>query len=110
MKGQNIMKKAIINRVQFKNETDAIITPRIGDSDEPRQGKIIDYGLNAPSPFGVVDWYIVEREDGRFYLSYTTIPRDKAVANCGAAVIQREFPGMSDIPLIIETVLDDSEG
>ncbi len=102
------MEKALINRVRRTgNQTFEVESPSIVNPDEVRQGEILDWGLNAPSPWwGVVDWFVVQRKDGRFYLSYTTISRDAAVKGCGQALIDGEFPEMSRIPLIVETVLD----
>ena len=103
------MKKAMIGRCRPLLDKGVVeLEPvRIGDPDELRRGEILDYGLNAPSPLGTVDWFIVQREDGCFYLSYTTIPRDVAAEKHGQALIDSEFPGMSRIPLVIETVLND---
>ncbi len=102
------MKKAMIQRCRVSADirTASIDPIRIGDPDEVRRGEILDYGLNAPSPLGVVDWFIVQRKDGHFYLSYTTIPRDLAVKRLGQKLIEAEFAGMSHIPLVIETILD----
>ncbi len=104
------MKKAMIARCRVSADirTASMDSIRIGDPDELRRGEILDYGLNAPSPLGTVDWFIVQRKDGHFYLSYTTIPRDLAAEKHGRALIDSEFPGMSRIPLVIETVLDAS--
>ena len=101
------MEKALITRVRRTgNQTFEVESPRIGNPDEVRQGEILDWGLNAPSALGLVDYFVVQRKDGLFYLSYTTISRDAAVKGCGQALIDGEFPEMSRIPLIVETVLD----
>ena len=62
------MKKAMIFRCRaFADKRMVRLESfRIGDPDELRRGEILDYGLNAPSPLGVVDWFVVQRKDGRF--------------------------------------------
>ena len=82
--------------------------PCIGDPDELRRGEILDHGLNASSPWGLAYWFVVQRKDGCFSLSYTTIPRDEASERFGQALIDGEFAGASHIPLVIEDDLDGS--
>ncbi len=103
------MEKALITRVRRTDKrTFAVGSPRIVNPDEVRHGEILDWGHNAPSALGVVDYFVVQRKDGCFYLSYTTIPRDVAVEKFGQELIDGEFPKGSRIPLIVETVLDGS--
>ncbi len=99
------MEKVLVTRVRRIDErTFEVSPPRIGNPEEIRKGEILDWGLNAPSPLGVVDYFIVQRPDGCFYLSYSTLPRELAVEKFGQELINREFPIVSRIPIVVETV------
>ena len=98
------MQKVLAIRVHQIDEKTLEVGPfRIENSENLRKGEILDWGVNAESPLGVVDYFVVQRSDGCFYLSYTTLPREVAVQKHGPELIDREFPLASRIPIVVET-------